>query len=188
MIPEPWFAIRRTPSRVRPTTRTTRAFGIIGMLANPCLQPCTLREFMNYLKYIELAAENLQFFLWYKDYVKRFDDLQEGERKLSPEWTLEQAEAEALAAQTQPRAHSKLSPETAAMFKGTDFESQARVNEMEKANPFYTPPRTPSGESSRNDEKSMDQSYTTKSSYVKRAEGAFDEAGLKWQPCKTPCH
>lgn len=139
---------------------------------------------MNYLKYIEVAAENLQFFMWYKGYVKRFEALPDGEKELSPEWTPEQAEAEALAAQTQPRSHAKLSPETAAVFKGTDFDSNAKFHEAEKANPFYTPPRTPSGESNRNDEKSMDQSYTTKSSYARRADGAFEDAGLKWKPCE----
>jgi hypothetical protein len=140
---------------------------------------------MNYLKYIEHAAENLQFFLWYKDYAKRFEALPDSEKKLSPEWTVEQAEAEALAAHTQPRNHTKLSPETAAVFKGTDFESQPRINESEKNNPFYTPPRTPSGESSRDETKSSAPSAMTgKSSHVRRAEGAFDDAGLKWQPCE----
>ena len=52
---------------------------------------------MNYLKYIELSAENLQFFLWYRDYVSRFDGLPANEKALSPEWTVEQAEVEAMA-------------------------------------------------------------------------------------------
>jgi hypothetical protein len=42
---------------------------------------------MNFLKYIELSAENLQFFLWYRDYSKRFNELPASEKALSPEWT-----------------------------------------------------------------------------------------------------
>ncbi len=41
---------------------------------------------MNYLIYIEQNAENLQFFLWYRDYVRRFELLPEKEKVLSPEW------------------------------------------------------------------------------------------------------
>ncbi|KAI9641926.1 hypothetical protein NHQ30_009795 [Ciborinia camelliae] len=35
--------------------------------------PMTVREFMNYLEYIEHAPENLQFFLWFRDYTLRFE-------------------------------------------------------------------------------------------------------------------
>lgn len=41
---------------------------------------------MDYLHYVEFNAENLQFYLWLKDYTRRFDALPESERKLSPEW------------------------------------------------------------------------------------------------------
>ncbi len=41
---------------------------------------------MDYLVYIELNAENLQFYLWYQDYVRRFNALSETEKALSPEW------------------------------------------------------------------------------------------------------
>lgn len=40
---------------------------------------------MNYLKYVEYSAENLQFFLWYRSYVARWSQLPENESKLSPE-------------------------------------------------------------------------------------------------------
>lgn len=42
---------------------------------------------MDYLHYVEFNAENLQFFLWLKDYTRRFEALPESERALSPEWT-----------------------------------------------------------------------------------------------------
>lgn len=48
----------------------------------------TLRDFMNYLLYVEYAAENLQFYLWHQDYVKRFQAASSSDMALSPESTL----------------------------------------------------------------------------------------------------
>lgn len=151
---------------------------------------------MNYLRYIEHAAENLQFFLWYRNYVRKFDQLPQSERALSPEWTMSQAESEALAGQSQTR-QMKVSADTAAALKGTGLESTPRIGETEKNNPFYTPPRTPSDETRRvvtsTDDSSNGynssgtgwMSATTNSDNIKKkAEGAYDDAGLKWQPCK----
>ena len=158
---------------------------------------------MNYLKYIEYAAENLQFFLWYRDYSRRFYELPERERQLSPEWTAEQAEEEAAnagAGKPQPKRLDNVANE---MFNGTDFATGAKAAENEKSNPFFTPPRTPNAEVRRDDntltsgtvstyeaasttEATADDKSTIASSipkgYTKKAEGAFDEAGLKWQP------
>jgi hypothetical protein len=39
---------------------------------------------MDYLVYVAIDAENLQFFLWYRDYVKRFESLDEQQKTLSP--------------------------------------------------------------------------------------------------------
>jgi hypothetical protein len=41
---------------------------------------------MSYLVYVEYNAENHQFFLWYREYVRRFEALPEKEKVLSPEW------------------------------------------------------------------------------------------------------
>lgn len=43
---------------------------------------------MNYLMYIERSAENLQFFLWYHNYVERWTQLPRCERERSPVWGL----------------------------------------------------------------------------------------------------
>lgn len=97
---------------------------------------------MDFLKYIEHDAENLQFFLWYKDYIKRFFQLPELEQKLAPEWTAEQASAEKKAIeQEKPK---KLPADAAAVLKGTDFEPPKPVIQENGHNPFNTPPRTPS--------------------------------------------
>lgn len=138
---------------------------------------------MNYLKYIELSAENLQFFLWFRDYTKRFNDLPESEKALSAPWTDDDAEAE------NPARAKKLNPETAAVFKGTDFANENNITVTEKSNPFFTPPRTPNGEAKRDGESfdTYDESVTSsggKVNHTQRASGAFESAGLKWKPCK----
>ncbi|QSZ33286.1 hypothetical protein DSL72_002874 [Monilinia vaccinii-corymbosi] len=56
------------------------------VMENRSLPPCSLSDFMDFLVYIEHDAENLQFYLWYKDYVRRFEALPDHEKKLSPEW------------------------------------------------------------------------------------------------------
>ncbi|KAI9841248.1 MAG: hypothetical protein M1837_000913 [Sclerophora amabilis] len=153
--------------------------------------PCTTRDFMNYLIHIELSAENLQFFLWYIDYCKRFEQLPAGERALAPEWTAAQAEAAVQSAQVQAVGQKKVSPEAAALFKGTDFAGRTTVTVTETGtNPFCTPPRTPGVEK---DEKSSvdvqsisnDGTSTLIGSHKSvqgKAAGAFANADLKWQP------
>ena len=39
---------------------------------------------MDYLVYIEHSAENLQFYLWYREYVRRWNALPASQRALSP--------------------------------------------------------------------------------------------------------
>lgn len=148
---------------------------------------------MNYLKFIELAAENLQFFLWLRAYTKKFNELPESEQALAPEWTMTQSESEKMAFETQAR-QMKISADTAAAIKGTGLESVPRIASSDRPNPFHTPPRTPSEETNRNttpsefsasDEKSMGwTSQNSTTNFKKRAGDAYDEAGLKWQPCK----
>lgn len=108
----------------------------------------TTREFMDFLKYIEHDAENLQFFLWYKDYVKRFFTMPENEQKLAPEWTAEQAQAEKKAIDSEKPLKATIDPNTP--IRSTDFDPPRPIQENGH-NPFNTPPRTPSG----NDRESM---------------------------------
>ena len=146
---------------------------------------------MNYLIYIEHAAENLQFFLWYQDYVKRFSALPASERELSPEWTAEKAEVDANTAITNT-AIKKTSPQAAAIFKNTDFaEVRTTINEFKAdSNPFHTPPRTPDPANAFNRASEMPwDDYSTlkssqKSDYTHKAAGAFEAADIKFQPCK----
>ncbi|XDG07398.1 hypothetical protein ABKA04_007013 [Annulohypoxylon sp. FPYF3050] len=105
--------------------------------------PCTIRDFMNYLIYIEHAAENLQFFLWYRDYVKRFNEINNSEARLSPEWT--QSMEDEIATKIQKDAVDKMrkEPKVAVIFKGTDFEKGVSDTAVEIKDPFSTPPPTP---------------------------------------------
>ncbi|CAF9913481.1 MAG: hypothetical protein GOMPHAMPRED_007934 [Gomphillus americanus] len=50
------------------------------------LPPASLADFMVYLLYVSRDAETLQFFLWLKDYTRRFNDLAEHDTLLSPSW------------------------------------------------------------------------------------------------------
>ncbi|KAF2712131.1 hypothetical protein K504DRAFT_464228 [Pleomassaria siparia CBS 279.74] len=155
------------------------------IIAGGVCPPCTVRDFMNYLKYIERAAENLQFFLWYRDYTKRFNALSDKEQALSQPWLKENVEPE-----TQPRS-SQLTPDTSAMSKGTDSISDDGVpvtqTTSEENNPFFTPtlPRTPNSELKRDGgtpTDSYDGSYGGREDHTDRAAGAFQGAGLTWKP------
>lgn len=146
---------------------------------------------MNYLKYIEHDAENLQFFLWYRDYCQRFDQLPATDKDLSPEWTMAQAEADTMV--SQPNLRKKITPAITSILQGTDFaQGVARTVDFEKRDPFHDPFRTPSSEERRDfitvpdysssfgDEKSLGSSTVIH----RKAEEAFEEAGLKWKPCE----
>lgn len=146
---------------------------------------------MNYLVYIEHAAENLQFFLWYQNYTKRFSEQPANERALAPVWSAEQAEIDAQAKSGAPLFKQQVSAETTAAFKGTGFDSPvANVVEVQ-GNPFHTPPRTPVDERASvaitepawSDNGSTLHTNTNKSFHSK-AVGAFEGADVKWQPCK----
>ena len=116
-------------------------------VADKSLQPCTLREFMDFSKYIERNPENLQFYLWHRDYLKRFDNLPDSERNLAPEWTVERANAEAEAARLEEKP-KKVNPTAAAVLKGTDFDTKpgkAAVSDVHP-DPFKDPPQTPKTE------------------------------------------
>ncbi|GAP90200.1 putative regulator of G protein signaling superfamily [Rosellinia necatrix] len=134
--------------------------------------PCTVRDFMNYLVYIEHAAENLQFFLWYRGYVKRFRAAPDSELALAPEWTQEMEEDTIARIQKDAASQAKKGLPTAIdIFKGTDFE-KAREVHVESRDPFSTPPRSSAGDNS-----SFSGSQTTINS--SQAADAFTAAGAK---------
>ena len=145
---------------------------------------------MNYLKYIEFAAENLQFYLWFQDYSARFEKLPGSEKVLSPEWTKAQAEAEAAGNASTIKSSNKANPQVTEALKGTDFADGKPKTMIDNADPFNTPDKTPSLEEKRDgmsDYGSSTGEKTTGSSKAHQfvAENAFDDAGMKWKPCMT---
>ncbi|KAI1398584.1 hypothetical protein F4819DRAFT_489443 [Hypoxylon fuscum] len=137
--------------------------------------PCTICDFMNYLLYIEHAAENLQFFLWYQDYVKRFNDAFTSDTLLSPEWTQAMEDETAARIQKDTVERLKKEPKTiTAIFKGTDFEKgAAEIAVTEIMDPFPTPPATPS-----DDDATSLLSGSQAPNYQIQAQDAFDAAGV----------
>ncbi|EEH09360.1 conserved hypothetical protein [Histoplasma capsulatum G186AR] len=109
---------------------------IIGSCTCP---PCTLRDFMNYLKYVERNAENLQFFLWYRDYTRRFALIAESQRQLSPEWI--GREKRRGGTSSQPTPTEPLSPAITIITEGQSEFTQLPAS-IHTA-PFSTPPRSP---------------------------------------------
>lgn len=156
---------------------------------------------MNYLTYIEHAPENLQFFLWLKQYKEKFEQLPESEKALSKPWTMSQAESEKYMAEHGHR-QMKVSADTASALKGTGLDNGPKISESEKNNPFGTPERTPSeetdrapmsvlgSENGRSDTRSSgwlsDVQTQNSADTKKRATEAFGEAGQKLAPCKQP--
>lgn len=153
-------------------------------------QPLTVRDFMNYLKYIEHDAENLQFYLWIRSYSQRFANLSDAEQALSPPWTAAQAEAEAPAGANARQ--KKFDPVVTSILQGTDFADKG-PKAAERHDPFNdTGSRTPSTEEEKRDYGVSDygssygdtKTMTAGSAYASKAEDAFDDAGLQWKPCK----
>lgn len=147
----------------------------------------TVRDFMNYLIYVEHSAENLQFYLWYQDYVKRFNAAPAADISLSPEWT--QAMEDEAVARIRRDQVEKIKPDmqVAQIFKGTNFEKMMpdMPTPETAANPFNTPPRSSNGEG---DGSVFSSSRTMLSSthaanYKVRAADCFQSAGAKL-PCE----
>jgi hypothetical protein len=165
----------------------------------PC-QPLTKREFLNFLKYFEHSAENLQFFLWFKDYEKRFNAMPESEQALAPVWTDAQIEAErkAYAQRKKSVADNAVAKE---MFQGTDFEEAPKaidpesVTEATGASSAGSIPGS-AGEDSKRDTESAEGDRrpmsTSNSLAVKsfvsgfsvKADSTFEDAGLH-RPCTS---
>lgn len=146
---------------------------------------------MDFLKYIEHSAENLQFYLWFKDYIKRFEDLPANERALSPEWTQAQEEAEVANFRSQLK-EKPLAVEANAILRSQDMAPASGSSHSERRNPF--------GDSQAElEEKTSLESAgrpqtgvpgtigTVRTNWSGDASAAFEDAGCKFQPCRSQC-
>jgi len=161
---------------------------------------------MNYLLYVEHCAENLQFYLWYRDYVERFEKLPEREQKLSPEYSpaaetmppppaaLRGSESPKVTRAVQRFVNNAFATESTKSLNGGLSEPPPSWNpeaeSKDNSSPFLTPPGTPlspkTGVSS--DDATPQFSYSGNPSlsgvnYKQVAAGAFEGVDLKWQPC-----
>jgi hypothetical protein len=139
---------------------------------------------MNYLLYIEHSAENLQFYMWHQDYLKRFKEAPASERNLAPEWTKAMEDEIAVRLQKETTENSRKEPVGASeIFKGTDFEKKRGDIAKRDSNPFATPPPTAISFGDRDSYAASTQtSYAT--TYRSQASDAFASAGAK-TPCKA---
>ncbi|KAK9443068.1 Regulator of G protein signaling superfamily [Metarhizium brunneum] len=143
--------------------------------------PMTIRDFMNYLIYVEHSAENLQFYLWYKDYVKRFHEANAPDISLAPAWT-QTMEDEAVAKIRKEHATKICSPPGAAsIFRGTDFEKKVPEMPENALNPFNSPPQSSNGGSNKGsiDAASRTMPIAISGSYNSQAADAFQSAGAR---------
>jgi len=150
---------------------------------------------MNYLVYIEHSAENLQFFLWYRDYVARFARLPASEKALSSLWVDEKFDDDMV--KPSPRFVVDSRPSTS----DKNLEALPGVLEIDAdsttsgdGDPFHDRPtstrRTATSTSERTttpynwDEDKATWS-TRRSDFREIAAGAYESLSIM-QPCKWP--
>lgn len=137
---------------------------------------------MDYLVYIEYSAENLQFYLWYRSYVERFNASTEEERALSPEWIPEIKEALNLLDDTEKEEKRKIRRNTTAVQEYDTNEVIVFGDEQEVGSPStrnlsVLDHATPSVLGRATPSISLAPSIPTVAEVT-------SQAGLKWQPCK----
>lgn len=155
---------------------------------------------MRFLIYIEHAAENLQFYLWFLDYTTRFKALSANEQALSPEmapFTYGSAEPTNNSNNNGPRASRVATKFFADAF--TISNTRLAVPPPTKENPFGTPPRTPHSPASwRSSNYGLDgmnsgmiapfldqqERDLLDGNHAAVAAEAFQGVDMKWQPCK----
>lgn len=124
---------------------------------------------MDYLVYVEFNAENLQFYLWFKDYTKRFNALPESERALSKEYIPDTKEAPDLSKdpeKPEPKKSTRKASVANIMEKGYAIKEAAMFSEDEVTLGARSP-GTPS---------------LAGSTALSNADVAA-QSGMKWQPC-----
>ncbi|KHN98790.1 Regulator of G protein signaling superfamily [Metarhizium album ARSEF 1941] len=155
------------------------SLGFDNMMNGGTCPPMTVRDFMNYLIYVEHGAENLQFYLWYKDYVKRFHEANTADISLAPEWTQAMEDKAVAKIRKEQARKMRSSPDAASIFRGTDFEKKAPGMPEKAVNPFNTPPQSSNGGSDKGSIDAASHSLPTATSYNSQAADAFQSAGAR---------
>ncbi|KAM7222801.1 hypothetical protein V8F06_001699 [Rhypophila decipiens] len=144
--------------------------------------PCTTRDFLNYLKYVEHSAENLQFYLWYRDYAKRFDEAQTSDLALALEFTQAMEDEVVTRIQKEHAEKARKGSKATAVTDVTeivpDFEDSSVIRKpsaISEKDPFSTPPRSPYPLEHR----STEEIPCGEELYRKQANEAFAAVGVK---------
>ncbi|ESZ91667.1 hypothetical protein SBOR_7924 [Sclerotinia borealis F-4128] len=148
------------------------------VIGNRSLPPCSLSDFMDFLVYIEHDAENLQFYLWYKDYVRRFEALPDHEKRLSPEWVPEMTELPTLARDTEKNAGRKSKP----TIDMPDFNNHSDMSDFDgdvKSRDGHTPTTLFPADSAIG---SPTAPSVLSNNTGRRSGEALGQPVLKWQP------
>ncbi|PSK33590.1 adenylosuccinate lyase [Elsinoe australis] len=144
--------------------------------------PCTVRDFMNYMKYIEHDAENLQFYLWFRNYSERFFQLPKHEQALSPLWSTQRTEADTTAIHTN---NKQLPASVAEFFQGTDFDNAPKTDDY--PHDSFSEPRGHSSDTKHT--LSVNDSHTdlsnTHTFSARSTDDTYASAGLQWAPFTT---
>jgi len=141
----------------------------------------TVRDFMTYLIYVEHAAENLQFYLWFQDYEKRFNANPTTDVKLAPEWTRAMQDEAVIKIRKEQSDKMRKESEAAAIFKGSDFEKKvgSQDRNMSAVDPFATPPQSSKGDDSSIYTASCTMKSLNAMSHQSQASDAFEMAGAQ---------
>lgn len=158
----------------------------------------TCRDFMRYLIYVEHAAENLQFYLWFIDYAARFQVLTTSSKALSPEissFANPSAEANNNGNGNNPKANKVASKFFADAFSISN--ARLATPAPTKENPFGTPPQTPGSLKApyynfENRSEGVIAPFMSGADkrglgdvdHVAVAADAFQAVDMKWQPCE----
>ncbi|CAI4220094.1 unnamed protein product [Parascedosporium putredinis] len=130
------FEARATSPSERASLRSGRsslsagipdALAFDKIIAGETCPPMSVRDFMNYLLFIEFSAENLQFYLWYQSYSERFRKAPKSDLALAPEWTREMEEEIQVKLQREATEKMRRRPkrgQATDIFEGTDFEKR----------------------------------------------------------------
>ncbi|KAF3939228.1 hypothetical protein ABW19_dt0210284 [Dactylella cylindrospora] len=92
----------RVKSRGRRPSGVPDQLAFERMVQGETCSPCSLTDFMNYLRFAESSSDTLQFYMWYRDYTKRFHDLNVSEQSLSPPYRTKCPHEEAVTRNASP--------------------------------------------------------------------------------------
>ena len=127
---------------------------------------------MQYLVHVSHDAENLQFWLWLQDYIKKFFAIPRSEQALSPPWTPTDAASPATKGQDLP-ASAPGKPKTLPPQLVASLESLGDTKYSAAALPFDTV----------NSDSWISGETGPSRTVTESVDDANAQAGLNWQAC-----